>query len=109
MMIAAALRNRPVPVRVLNSYNVGGFLTGTAAPEAQVAIDGRTDLWSATYVSDYLTDISGRGNWRSLVDRLRPTAAVVPKDSEIAHGLVLERGWVVTMTDRGWSLLEPRS
>jgi hypothetical protein len=104
--IAAFLRAEPRPVKVLNSYNVGGFLTGEATPGAQVAIDGRTDIWSQEFVVDYLDDISGGGDWRDLVDRLKPDVAVLPDDSEVARGLTLERHWRVVMTDHHWQLLE---
>jgi hypothetical protein len=105
--IAAELRARTIPVRVLNSYNVGGFLTGQATPGVRVAIDGRTDMWTSTFVVNYLEAISGRGDWRKLVDELRPDAAVLPADNQVAQGLRRERQWRVVMTDEHWQLLMP--
>jgi len=105
--IAANLADRPNPLRVLNAYDVGGLLTGTASPPAQVAIDGRTDMWSAAYVRDYLDTIEARGDWRVRVDDLRPDVAVLARDSNLARALVAERGWRVTLVDGPWALLEP--
>lgn len=107
--IAAELAGRPADLHVLNGYDVGGLLTGLASPPARVAIDGRTDMWSAEYVRTYIADVSGAGDWRGLVDRLDPDVAVLPAGSEVARGLAIERRWRVTMTDAGWQLLEPRS
>jgi hypothetical protein len=92
---------------VLNHYDVGGLITGTASPPLHVAIDGRTDIWSRTFVRDYLNGIAGVDDWRPLVDALRPEAALLLKDSEIARGLVRERGWRVTGVEGRWELLEP--
>lgn len=105
--IAAALAEQQEPLRVLNHYDVGGLLTGVAAPAARVAIDGRTDMWSEAYVAQYLRDLSGAGDWRGLVDSLEPTAAVLPRDGEVARGLRLERGWRAVMDDGDWQWLEP--
>lgn len=101
------LASRSGEVRVLNDYDVGGLITGTASPPARVAIDGRTDIWSPSYVRDYLNAIAGVGDWRPLVDRLRPDVALVRRDSEVARGLVAERGWRVTATEGPWALVEP--
>lgn len=106
LLIVEELAGRTGEIRVLNSYDVGGLLTGLASPPARVAIDGRTDMWSAAFVRSYINDISGAGDWRGLVDRLDPDVAVLPADGEVARGLVLERGWRVTLADDGWQLLE---
>lgn len=105
--IADALADRPGSLRVLNHYDVGGLLTGTASPPVRVAIDGRTDMWSPRYVRDYLDATSGARDWRPLVDALQPQAAVLPRDNELTRGLQAERGWRVTLADGDWVLLEP--
>jgi len=107
MRIVDYLAHSPKPLRVLNQYNVGGLITGFAAPRARVAIDGRTDMWSSDYVLTYLEATSGRGDWRKLVDTLQPNAAVLPDNNQVAAGLVLERGWHVVMKDHHWQLLTP--
>jgi hypothetical protein len=94
-------------VRLLNHYDVGGLVTGTASPPLHVAIDGRTDIWSQAFVHDYLDALAGVDDWRALVDTLAPNAALLPRDSDIARGLVVERHWRVTGTEGRWELLEP--
>jgi len=105
--VAQELAHRSGQLRVLNSYDVGGLLTGTASPPVRVAIDGRTDIWSASYVRRYVDDLDGNDDWRTLVDQLAPDAAVLPRESTVARGLVAERGWRITLVDGGWALLEP--
>ena len=100
------LADRGEEVRLLNQYDVGGLVTGRASPPARVAIDGRTDIWSAHFVRRYVDGLGG-GDWRPLVDELSPDAALLRKDSEAARGLQLERRWRVIDRDGGWVLLEP--
>jgi hypothetical protein len=103
------LAGRDAPVRLLNHYDVGGLVTGKASPPAHVAIDGRTDIWSPAYVRRYVDALNGAPDWRALVDDLRPDAALLPEDSEVARGLVLERHWHVVDSEGRWQLLEPAS
>jgi hypothetical protein len=107
--LAELLAQRPGELRVLNDYDVGGLITGLASPPAHVAIDGRTDMWPASYVREYVAATTGAADWRPLVDRLDPNAAVVLADSDLARGLVLERRWRVTAREGIWALLEPPS
>ena len=101
------LASRTGELRLLNHYDVGGLVTGRASPPARVAIDGRTDIWSAGYVRRYVDALNSGAGWRQLVDDLRPTAALMPRSSEIAQGLMIERRWRVTDSEGSWVLLEP--
>jgi hypothetical protein len=100
------LGHRSQQLRLLNQYDVGGLVTGRASPPARVAIDGRTDIWSAAFVRHYALGLGG-GDWRPLVDALHPDAALLRKDSEAARGLEVERHWRVTDHEGVWVLLEP--
>jgi hypothetical protein len=106
--IAETLAARTTETRVLNDYNLGGFLTGRAGPHERVAIDGRTDIWPEQFVRTYVDAMNGQGDWRGLVETLKPNAAVLPRNSEVARGLVNEDGWRITMREWHWVLLEPR-
>jgi hypothetical protein len=105
--IAAALAADPRELRVMNDYNIGGFLTGMAGPRERIAIDGRTAIWPERFVTEYVDALSGKGDWRGLVDRLEPNAAVLPRNSDVTRGLIQERGWHIRMREWRWVLVEP--
>jgi hypothetical protein len=107
--LVATLAAEGRPVRLLNHYDVGGYVTGTASPPLHVAIDGRTDLWPSSFVRGYVDALNGNADWRPLVDALRPDAAILPRDAEVTRGLVIERHWHVKEVEGTWALLEPPS
>ncbi len=104
--IVAELKSRPGPVRVLNSYSVGGVLTGLGAPNISVAIDGRTDNYSAEFVHRHFLATTQLFQWRELVDDLDPDVVVIGEGGQLYTELSL-LGWETTMVDGDFALLEP--
>jgi hypothetical protein len=93
------------PQRVLNDYNVAGFILYFAKPEDQVAIDGRTDRYGAKYIKSYVGLKDLTGEWESLLTELDPTVALLEADSALAHVLVTEKSWTLASQDGNWVLL----
>jgi hypothetical protein len=104
--IIDALKGQPGTVRVLNSYNVGGVLTGFGAPEVSVAIDGRTDNYDPTFVHRYLAATTKLVEWREVINELDVDFAVVGRDGVLATELT-HAGWSEVMTDGDFVLLSP--
>jgi hypothetical protein len=102
--IVAALKERPAPVRVLNSYNVGGVLTGLGAPHVSVAIDGRTDNFDPDFVHRYLAATGDLVEWREVVREVDADYAVLGKDGPLATEL-RRAGWARELTDGDFVLL----
>jgi hypothetical protein len=104
--IVAELQARPGQVRVLNSYVVGGYLTGAGAPHISVAIDGRTENYDPDFVHRYFLATNQTVGWRRLVADLRPNVVVVGKESQLATEL-RHVGWRTTIVDGDFALLDP--
>jgi hypothetical protein len=104
--IVSNLMARPGPVRVLDSYGVGGYLTGAGAPHISVAIDGRTDNYDPAFVHRYFLAMGRMVGWRSLIADLDPDVAVIGRHSQLTSELQ-RLGWRVTLTDGNFALLEP--
>ena len=98
------LRDEPGVVRVLNSYNVGGALTGFGAPEVSVAIDGRTDNFEPAFVHRYLAATTKLVQWRKVVREVDADFAVLGKGGTLATEL-RHAGWERVMVDHDFVLL----
>jgi hypothetical protein len=106
--LAAQIAALPGGQRVLNDYNVAGTVLFFGGQGTQVAIDGRTDRYGATYIEAYTGMLALRGDWQELLEQLDPTAALVHEDAAIGHVLQSERSWQqVGETENGFLLLVP--
>ena len=106
LRIVAELKDRPGTVRVFNSYSVGGVLTGLGAPQVSVAIDGRTDNYSAAFVHEHFLATTQLFHWRRLIARLHPDVVVTGQGGQLYDELT-RIGWTTTMVDGDFALLDP--
>jgi hypothetical protein len=106
LSIVDELKSRPGTVRVLNSYSVGGVLTGLGAPEISVAIDGRTDNFSPEFVHRHFLATTQLFHWRQLMRDLDPDAVVVGEGGQLYDELI-RIGWTLTLVDGDFALLDP--
>jgi hypothetical protein len=73
-----------------------------------VGIDGRADRYGGEYIEKYEIDLmDARPGWEDLVEELRPTSALLRKDSPLAGVLVAQKDWVVVESEGRWILLHP--
>lgn len=106
--IVHALKAMPEKrVRVLDDYNIGGYLTGMGAPKISVAIDGRTDNYAPAFVDRYINATFNLVGWHQLVEQLRPDAAVLWHSSALVEQLRQSMHWRSITKDHGWVLLVP--
>jgi hypothetical protein len=111
MGLVRSIAQLPPGQRVLNQYPVGGLVLMFGGPGTAVGIDGRTDRYGAEYVDQYRRLSALSGQWESLLAQLDPTAALIERDTALAHHLLRERGWTqVGQEERDYVLLiRPRS
>ena len=107
--IAERLATQPVQLRVLNDYNISGYLLREASPHLLLAVDGRTDRYGRGFLSRYDDAFNVRKGWQEFVAAQRVDAAVVLTDEPLAQLLVSELGWHIVLVDQSWSLLSPPS
>jgi hypothetical protein len=85
---------------MFNSYNWGGYLM-FALPDYPVFVDGRTDLYGDTFLTDdYLKPATGDPSWRDVFQRYGINMVVVEKDSGLARALRNEPGWKLDYEDK---------
>jgi hypothetical protein len=103
--IAATLAAQSRPIRVLNDYNVSGYLILFGGKHIKLAIDGRADRYGRPYIKRYTDAVAGT-DWRQLVAQLRPDVAVLPRRSPLVDELNGIGNWRIVLQDVGWTLLE---
>ncbi len=89
----ARLQQLPGRPRVLNQYEMGGWLLW-AARDVSPAIDGRAEIYPVRYVEDYLDTLAMRPGWQSFLAKGDFDAAILLSDTPLTGGL-RSVGWVV--------------
>jgi hypothetical protein len=103
---SATLDRLPGRALVLNEYDYGGWLLWTAR-DTSPGIDGRTEIYSPEYVSEYLATERLQGDWKQFVRENDFDAAWLRKTSPLVFGL-RTLGWrTVYRNDFSVILLPP--
>lgn len=105
--IAARLASTPQPLRVLNDYNISGFLIDATHGRARLAIDGRSDRYGAAFIAHYGSAVAGEPGWQDTVSGLGPQVAVLRRTAPLAGLLADQLGWHVVLRDHAFLLLAP--
>lgn len=83
---------------VFNSYNWGGYLI-FAAPQYPVFVDGRTDLYGDTFLTEYLAAATGAPAWREILDAYNVRLVIMEAASGLARALRAEPSWTLAYED----------
>jgi hypothetical protein len=103
--IAAELAASDRPVRVMNDYNISGFLREFGGPQVRLAIDGRADRYGATTIREYGNMTEGIRGWRKQFESYDPDLVVIDRRSPLREHLTGD-GWTVRRVDEGFVLLQ---
>lgn len=98
-----ALDGLPSGTRVLNAYELGGWLTWRH-PDLEQYVDGLITPYSPAHVEAYDRVLRQAPGWYDVVRGGDLDVALVAADSRLATGLA-DRGWVTTGDDDGYVLL----
>ncbi|MDP2662349.1 MAG: hypothetical protein Q8R28_16645, partial [Dehalococcoidia bacterium] len=70
--------------RIFNDYNWGGYLIYELFPTQRVFVDGRADLYSPEFLSDYNHVVSLRPDWENILERYGIDLVICQKDSPLS-------------------------
>lgn len=90
-------QNHP-PREIFNSYNWGGYLL-FALPNYPVFVDGRTDLYGDTFLTQYLQTAIGGDGWHDTLDNYGVNTVIIEKESGLARQLRSDAEWQEVYTD----------
>ena len=97
---AEFLRRNPVPGKMINFFDIGGFLDWQLYPQALTFIDGRT--YNHEVFEDHQKIMAGCRGWESIVDKYGANHIVIK--SMDSSGSILPIVPVLT-THPGWALV----
>jgi len=97
------VRANPQTGNLFNAYNWGGYLL-YALPEYPVFVDGRTDLYGDTILSEYLNTARGGLEWRETLSHYDISWVLVETGSGLSNNLMIEPGWRLDYQDAQASL-----
>jgi hypothetical protein len=85
--------------RILNEYNWGGYLEWRL-PAYKVYVDGRTDLFGDSILSQWLTDMQAGDGWKEDIQRWKIDYILIDPQRPLAQAAV-QNGWKVLYKDAG--------
>jgi hypothetical protein len=97
------LRSTPLPGKMFNSYNWGGYFM-FAAPNVPVYVDGRTDLYDDTFLRRYIDIVFLRDGWDVALDEQGIGFVAIEAKSGLASMLrSMPQKWEEHLFDSGRS------
>lgn len=102
----AALDALPAGTRVLNTYEVGGWLLWRHVGLSPYA-DGRTDPYSPAHLRRYADLVAARPGWAEHLREDRVQAVLVGSGTPLVRALSTDPGWRTVGSDAGYTLLVP--
>jgi hypothetical protein len=95
------LREHPLPGKMFNTYNWGGYLIWSLYPDNPVFVDGRTDLYAlnSQVLEDYATVHWIRPGWEEVLDRYGIGYVITERTGLLDEMLATTPGWQAVYQD----------
>jgi hypothetical protein len=94
------IRSERLPAPLFNSYAWAGYELWRLYPEYRMFIDGRTHVYGADVLQDFV-EINNLGlRWRSVLDKWRIQTILTERTSPLAQALAAVGGWRLVFTER---------
>lgn len=103
----AMIKERDLPVNILNHYNWGGYVIWQL-PEHKVFIDGRMDNFlveGKSFLSEFARIQRMEGGWEEKLDEYGVETVLLPPDWQLVDELKGSDGWVLVYEDEAASVL----
>lgn len=97
----SVIKNQQLPGPIFNDYNWGGYLIWKLYPERRVFIDGRADVYSDSFLFDYMNTYNADPVWRAQFQRFGIQTVLIEPHSSLATLLRQEKGWRTVFEDSG--------
>jgi hypothetical protein len=93
------LKRQTIPGNIFNDDEFGDCMIFAAWPQYRVFIDGRSDMYGADHVTDYLKIADGEPDWETIIQKYDISLVFFGPRSPIAALLRGRREWRVIYSD----------
>jgi hypothetical protein len=93
------LRTASLKGNMYNHDEFGDYLIYAAYPEYRVLIDGRSDMYGADRVREYLTVANFKAGWEDVIEKYEISWVFFPSDSTLSNALNQREDWKLIYAD----------
>lgn len=101
----AFIKQENITGNMFNNDEFGDYIIYAAWPTYRVFIDGRTDMYGASRVKDYLTLALAREGWEQLMEKYQLTWAFQEPNSPLSKILLQRTDWKLIYSDNVANIL----
>jgi tetratricopeptide (TPR) repeat protein len=94
------IRDERLPAPLFNSYAWAGYELWRLYPEYRMFIDGRTHVYGADVLQDFVEINNLGARWRTVLDKWRIQTILTERTSALAQALGAVGGWRLVFTER---------
>lgn len=96
----AFIQKESISGNMFNNDEFGDYVIYAAWPKYRVFIDGRTDMYGAARVKEYLTITRAQEGWESLMDKYQMTWVFHEANSILSRILLERTDWKLVYSDK---------
>lgn len=94
------IRNEGIKGNMFNNDEFGDYIIYAAWPAYKVFIDGRTDMYGAARVKEYLKVVNAEEGWQEILDKYKITWAFHNPNSVLSKLLLEKNDWKLVYADK---------
>jgi hypothetical protein len=94
------IKNEDIKGNMFNNDEFGDYIIYAAWPAYKVFIDGRTDMYGAAHVKEYLKVAQAEAGWQSILEKYQITWVLHDPNSVLSKLLLEKNDWKLVYSDR---------
>jgi hypothetical protein len=96
----AFIRDNQLPPQLFSVYAWGGYELWRLYPEYRMFMDGRTHVYGADVLKDFLDVVAVSPRWQAVLDKWQVQTILALRSSPLTETLQAQGGWRLVFTER---------
>jgi hypothetical protein len=96
----AFIRDNQLPPQLFSVYAWGGYELWRLYPEYRMFMDGRTHVYGADVLKDFLDVVAVSPRWQTVLDKWQVQTILALRSSPLTETLQAQGGWRLVFTER---------